>query len=276
MTSMDREGRASAPGRLAYYRDLVVTLLDKELRARYRNTFMGYAWSVLNPLAFALVFFVLFKIFMKFEDPADPIDPTRHIPYLLFLICGLFPWQWFNNSVVAANWHFVGNSSLIKKVRFPREFLVLAAVFSDLFHFLMTIPVIVIFLLVFGYVPSWHWLWQIPIMVVLQFAFCYGLALLVATCNLFFRDLERLITIFAMLWFYLTPVLFPVDKVPENLKWVLWINPMSPVILNWRDLFLGNGISFERCLVAAGFGVVSLAVGWWVYRMMEKRFAEIV
>jgi len=216
---------------LIYYRDLILTLVTKEFRVRYKSTFLGYVWSVLQPLAFAVVFYVVFRIVLR----------IRMNNFALFLIAGLFPWQWFSNSVSAANGFFVGNSSLIKKVRFPRAFLVVAGVLNDLIHFVISIPVIVIFMLWHHRYPSLSWLWLIPLMVLIQFAFTYGLALLVATCNLFFRDLERLMMIFLLMWFYLTPVFYPVDMVPARYRAAsLYANPMASVIACWRSVFLGQ------------------------------------
>jgi len=119
-----------------YYKDLIVALTQKELKVKYKRSFLGYLWSIANPLALALVFYVAFKVVMRI-----PIEN-----YTLFLISGLFPWQWFSNSVSSSAMVFVGNASLIKKVNFPRESLVIATVLNDMLHFILSIPVIVIFL----------------------------------------------------------------------------------------------------------------------------------
>ena len=251
---------------IAYYRDLLWVLFRKELHVRYRSTVFGYAWSVLNPLAFATAFYVLFKVFARIKVEN----------YALLLICGLFPWQWFQNSVAAANLAFLDNASLIKKVRFPRHFLVTSGAMNDLFHFAASLPVIVAFLLWYGGAPSWHWVYQVPLMLALQLAFTYGLALFVATCNLFFRDLERLTGIALLLWMYVTPVLIPADMVPERFRWVLGLNPMAAIVTNWHNVFLRGDLDWDLCLRAAGFAVISMAVGCGVYRRLERRFAEIV
>lgn len=251
---------------LKYYRDLVWVLFLKELRVRYKSTVFGYAWSILNPLAFATAFYVLFKVFARIQVEN----------YALLLICGLFPWQWFQNSVSSANLAFLANGSLIKKLRFPRYFLVLSGTMNDLFHFLASLPVVVVFLFWYGGGPSWHWIYQVPLMLALQFAFTFGLALLVATCNLFFRDLERLTGIALLLWMYVTPVLFPAEMVPERFRWWMGLNPMAAFIINWHNVFLRGEMSWSLCLRAAAFAAVSLAAGSTAYRSLERRFAEIV
>jgi lipopolysaccharide transport system permease protein len=249
-----------------YYKDLLFVLLAKELKVRYKNTFLGYAWSLLHPLAFALVFFVLFKLVMRIE--------VRD--YTLFLICGLFPWQWFQNSVNASTFFFLGNSSLIKRVKFPKELLVMTGVMNDLLHFILSIPVIVAFMLYYHKTPSIFWLWQIPLLLIVQFLFTYAIALLVSTLNLFFRDLERLTMILTMLWFYLTPVLFPVEMIPEGFKWVIYLNPMGALIVAWRTVFLDGALPLEFLMAPVVPTILIYLLGHRVYKSLEWRFAELV
>jgi lipopolysaccharide transport system permease protein len=251
---------------IKYYRDLVFVLVSKEFKLRYKSTLLGYAWSVLNPLAFALVFFVLFKKVLNIPIPN----------YALFLIAGLFPWQWFQNSVTASNIYFLGNSSLIKKVRFPRSTLVLAGVMNDLLHFVVSIPVIMFFMFYHGQFPTLAWLWGIPILVTIQLLFTYGIALFVATSNLFFRDLERLTGIFIMLWFYLTPVLFDVDMIPEKFRWAVYANPMAGIIMCWRSVLLHGVLPLGPCGAALGFALLAFFLGRAVYKSLEWRLAEVV
>lgn len=258
------------PENRPHYRDLVLVLLSKEFKVRYKNTFLGYAWSLLNPLLFAGVYFVVFSRLMR-RDLANDVKP-----YALFLIAGLFPWQWFANSVNASNWFFLGNASLIKKVNFPRNLLVFSGVLSDLIHFAISIPVIVVFMVCFGRYPTLHWVWQVPLLIVLQFFITYGLALLVATSNLFFRDLERITGIAVMLWFFLTPVLYSPALWGDDYQWALYANPMASLIVCWRDVFLSGTLRFELLWPAAVAAAVLFGAGTWLYKSLEWRFAEIV
>jgi len=265
---------------MVYYRDLVLTLLGKDFKVRYKSTVLGYAWSVLNPLLFAGVFYLVFGVIMgvDFRSQLTGVEVARPSAlYPLFLVVGLFPWQWFSNSLNAANHFFLGNSSLIKKVRFPREFLVLSGVLSDGVHFVLSIPVIVIFMLWAGSVPSVHWLWQVPALVLVQFALTQGLALLVATTNLFFRDLERLTALALMLWLYLTPVIYPAQFLADRgFGWFVYANPMAPVIVSWQRVFLEGTLPLELFAVAVGYAAVAWMLGHLLYRKLEWRFAEIV
>ena len=253
-------------GQMVYYRDLLWALLAKELKLRYHSTAFGYLWSVLNPLAFATVYFVLFKVVMRFDMP----------DYALFLIAGLFPWQWFANSTTSSNYFFLDNRSLIKKIRFPRHFLVVAGVLNDMVHFVISIPIIVGFMFYRHVYPSAAWIVLLPLMVIVQFFFTTGIALTLASCNLFFRDLERMTLIFITLWFFLTPVLFPVSKIPEQFQWAAYANPMAPIIICWREMFLHGTAPLTALAAACGWAAAAFAVGWRIYRSLEWRFAEIV
>ncbi len=254
------------PEKYIYYRDLIRVLVSKELKLRYKSTILGYAWSVLHPLAFALVYFFVFKIVMRIQMEN----------YALFIITGLFPWQWFNNSVNASNLFFLGNSSLIKKVKFPRSFLVLTGVLNDLIHFVATIPVIVIFMLIYRKYPSAQWFYQLPLLVLVQFGFTYSVSLFLATCNLFFRDLERITNIFTMLWFFLTPIIFPIEMIPERFRWFLIFNPMASLIDCWRKVLLEGTLPWDHLTAILCFTVLAFIVGSHVYKKLEWRFAEIV
>src|SRR5208283_3074318 len=119
--------------------DLIIVLTQKELKVKYKNSFLGYLWSICHPLAFAFVFFLAFKIVMRVEVE----------DYALFLIAGLFPWQWFNNSVNASAMAFLGNASIIKKINFPRNLIPFTLVVQDMIHFLLAIPIIVLFLFIY-------------------------------------------------------------------------------------------------------------------------------
>jgi lipopolysaccharide transport system permease protein len=249
-----------------YYRDLILVLVVKDLKVRYKSTFLGYAWSVLHPLAFAMVFFFVFRIVMRIQIEN----------FALFLIAGLFPWQWLSNSLMASNSFFLGNSSLIRKVKFPRSVLALAGVLNDAVHFVISIPVILLFMLFYRVSPTVSWFWGIPLLAAIQLLLTFGISLLVASLNLFFRDMERLTAILTMLLFYMTPVVYPVSMLPERMRWLLYANPLAPIIVAWRRLFLEGRVELGLAAIALGVALPTFGLGYAVYRSLEWRFAEIV
>ena len=251
--------------RFEHYRDLILILTQKEMKVRYKSTIFGYVWSIAHPLAFAFVFFVAFKVIMRIQMEA----------YALFLIAGLFPWQWLSNSVNASPMIFLNNASLIKKVTLPGNILPLTTVLQDMIHFLLSIPVIVLFLFIYHKSPSFSWFYGIPVLLGIQLLMTYGLCLMISSINLFFRDLERLTVIVTTLAFWFTPIIYPETMIPEQyMKLILFFNPLSPLMISWRTLFLDGTLSSSMVLISFTVSLFVLLLGYMVYKKLSWRFAE--
>lgn len=251
---------------LVYYRDLILVLLSKDFKVRYKSTFMGYAWSVLQPLVMSLIFASIFSIIMRVQVEA----------YAYYLIAGMFPWQWITNTTGASNHYFLGNRTLIKKVQFDRSALVLAAVLNEAVHFLCCMPVIVGFMLYYGKAPTIDWLWMLPLLLLLQSTMMFGLGLAIATSNLFFRDLERLVGLLTQLLFYLTPIIYPLDGLPKEYLWITYANPFAGLVVCWQGLLYTGTVPPVYLGVALTWMAGLLALGLLVYRKNVWRFAESV
>lgn len=252
---------------LENYKDLVIVLLQRELKVRYKNKFLGYLWSVANPLTSALIYFVAFGLIMKVHEPN----------YALILVSGLFPWQWFANSIGSSPNLFVGSGSLIKKINFPRNIVPLCAVLNHMIHYIASIPVIVLFLLIFKQPLSLSWIYGFPLLLVIQLCTVYGFALGLSAINLFFRDLERLASIILHFLFFLTPVLYTVDRFPEEYRrLIISVNPASPLMVNWRQLIMEGTLDPFYVLVSIGYAALSLAIGYFIYRKLSWKFAELI
>jgi lipopolysaccharide transport system permease protein len=252
--------------KIQHYLDLIIVLTQKEIKVRYKNSFLGYFWSIAHPLAFALVFFIAFKVVMKIQME----------DYALFLIAGLFPWQWFANSVNAAPMLFLGNASIIKKVNFPRNIIPFAAVLQDMIHFILAIIVIVIFLFIYHKTPSFSWIYGIPILLSIQFLMTYGVSLIISSLNLFFRDLERLTNLFITLLFYFTPVIYSETMIPEKYKSIINLNPLTPLMISWRNLFLDGRLDAFYLMISLGYAVILFGLGHIIYKKLSWRFAEVL
>lgn len=249
-----------------YFKDLLLVLTQKEIKARYKNSWLGYAWSIANPLTFALVYFIAFGIFIRVEIP--------HYP--LFLIAGLFPWQWLANSINSAPNIFLWNATLLKKVRFPVNVLVAATVLNDGIHFLLSLPVIIGSLLVYHLAPSWSWLIGIPLLTAAQFALVYGGALAIASLNLFFRDLERLTTLLVTFLFFLTPIVYSDSMIPPRYQAIIYLNPVSPLILSWKQLFLSGELHWPLIAASWLYALAAVGLGSLMCRKLSWKFAEVV
>lgn len=250
---------------LEYTIDLITELAKKELKVRYKNSVLGYLWSVLSPLSSALVFFIAFKIVIKLQIEN----------YVLFLISGLFCWQWFTNSVFASANLFLQNSTLIKKVNFPRQTLVYSMVLNDMVHFVLTIPVIFLFMVIYKQNFSLYLLY-LPVIITLQFLFISGVSLVISSLNLFFRDLERLVIVFTNLLFYMTPIIYSDQMVPQKYKIVLILNPMAYFVVLYRDIFLFDKIQYDLLGIVAVYSIVIFYIGYTIYKSLQWRFAEVV
>ena len=196
--------------------------------------------------------------------------------YALFLIAGLFPWQWFANSVSVTPTVFLSNASIIKKVNFPRNIIPFSIVLQDMLHFIFSIPVIVLFMLIYHKLPHWSWIYGIPILLIVQFVFAYGISLFVSSINLFFRDLERLVGILITLCFYFTPIIYPLEMIPDKYQSLVNLNPMCPLIISWRNLFFYGKVEWMYIFISLGYGVLALLIGYAVYRKLSWKFAEVL
>jgi lipopolysaccharide transport system permease protein len=246
--------------------DLIIVLTQKEMKVRYKSSVLGYLWSIAHPLAFAFVFFIAFKIVMRIAMEN----------YTLFLIAGLFPWQWFSNSVNVSPMVFLGNASIIKKVNFPRDIIPFTIVLQDMIHFILSIPVIVLFLFIYQKSPFLSWLYGIPLLIMIQFLMTLGVSLMVSSINLFFRDLERLTSILTTLFFYFTPIIYPETMIPETYKPLINLNPLAPLVISWRSLFLKGTLDSFYLFISFLYAILIFAIGYQVYRKLSWRFAEIL
>lgn len=251
---------------LKYFWDLISVLLNKEIKLRYRGTLLGILWSLANPLAFTAVLYIAFKRVLQVDIQNYP----------LFILSALFPWQWLSNSVNSAPMLFIWNASLIKKLRFPKTALCVAVVLNDMIHFCTTIPLFAALLLLSGTQgPAPTWLVGIPVLLIVQASFTLAVVIVIATLNVFLRDLEQLVRVLLLLLFYVTPVLYPASMVPKGLEWLLLVNPFSSLIISWRALLVDNLLS-PYITVAVAHASLALLIAIPIYRRTEWQLAEVV
>jgi lipopolysaccharide transport system permease protein len=258
------------PGRLKLAQlartwDLLLLLSVREVKLRYQGTVLGFLWTLAKPLLLALVFSFALSYVLQ-------VKVAGNVPYVLFLLTALFPWTWFQSSIQFSAASFSNNAPLLKKVYFPRFVLPLSAVTSQLFHFVLSIPILAVFLVIAGYHPGPEWLLGVPLLIAIQLLMLAGTVLLVASFNVFLRDLEHLVEVLLNLWFYLTPILYPLSRVPPKVKPLLLINPMSSLIEAWRDLFLYNQLPGADIWPALAFAALVLVAGSIVFKALEGQF----
>ena len=247
--------------------EITLQLVIKDFKVRYKGTFLGYVWALVTPLLFALIFNFVFQHILRFE-----IDD-----YLLFLVSGLFAWQWFANSVSGGAGCFVQNSSLIKKLNFPRYLIPLSVVLIDALHFALALPIILALLLVWGRPAYYHsWWWGVPLVAMTQLTIIYGATLCVSSLNTVLRDVDKIVTLLVTMLFYVTPVFYPLSAVPEEIAELIRLNPMTGVVSAWQGLFLHGSLEWGSLAYSMAWALLLLCLGGAVYRQLSGRFAEVL
>ena len=257
------------------YRELLRNLVVSDLKARYKNSVLGFFWSLLNPLGMMLVFTLVFGLLV----PNVQIER-----YPLFLLCGLLPWNYYSTSVQGSLYSVLGNAGLVKKVYFPRSILPIATVLSQLINFLLAFVVLFAALLMFQSTFS-PWLWLLPLVLLTQTIFTIGVALVLSTLNVFYRDTAMIMDVLMLAWFFLTPVFYSTSLLPAsvtllgvtlNPQRLLYIlNPMASFVNIYRDLlYWGYRTDLDFFLRTAITAIAVLLFGAWFFRRYSDRFGE--
>jgi ABC-2 type transport system permease protein len=231
---------------LVVQRRILGLLIRRDLKVRYAGSFLGYLWTVLDPLLMILVYWFVFSIIFTGRRGSEQ-------PFILYLAFGQLAWQWFNGAVIDSSRALVAEARLVRSTRLPREIWVLKIVGSKALEFVFSLPVLVMFMLVYGKAPSWH-LVLFPVGIVLQAVLCTGIGLILAAVTVLVNDLSRVVRILLRLMFYATPILYSVDRVPNkyHLHQIYALNPMTGIV----DLYRASVFSSQM----AGPGTIAAAV----------------
>lgn len=254
-------------------RELFNNLALRELRTKYKRSFLGWAWSLATPLATMLVYTLVFKYFLRIR-PA-PGHPSGLNVYALFLLCALLPWNFFQLSVMSCIGSLTSNEALIKKTYFPREVLPAATVGANLVSHLIEMGLLLVALLAFG---NWRALVYLPFAVLLTLfmgLFGLGLGLMLSASNVYFRDVQHFMAILFLVWLYLTPIIYPLSYVPAHFQSILKLNPMTDASLCYRAvLYDGTHPDWLQLSYFAAWAVGTFVVGLLVFNRLESGLAE--
>jgi len=260
-------------------RELVVNLTLRELRGKYKRSVLGWAWSLLNPLATMAIFSVVFLYFLKVTFP--PGQPSGFDSFPFALLIGLLPWNFVANGMNGSMDALIANSNLVKKVYFPREVLVFANVASSVVTLLIELSVLSIALVIAGnfVIP---WILPVVFLVVIQTVFVVGIGLTLAVLNVYFRDVQHLVGILLQLWFYATPIVYPESAVPAHatiggvgVLTLYRLNPMVRFVEAYRACLYDLRLPpLDDIAYLVGAAVVALAVGATVFARLEPKLAE--
>ena len=251
------------------WRELLWQMVGREVKARYKQSILGYFWVILNPLAQMLVMSFAFSIILRI-----PTNATANIPYSIFLFVALLPWNLFANSLSSAANSLVSSSSLITKVYFPRTILIISTIIAKIIDFLFASIILIIYMIVYQLPINVNILWIFPIFFI-QRIFTLGLSLFFAASNLIYRDIQYLLSMILLLWMYVTPVIYPADLVPEQYSLIFKLNPMAVIINAYRQVILGGGQpNYSSLAIGLLVSIIVLLIGFNYFKSREKIFAD--
>lgn len=262
-------------------RELMTNLTLRELRSKYKRSLLGWAWSLLNPLATMLIFTLVFRFFLRIDPPRG--SPSGIKNFALFLVCGLLPWNYLTAGVGGSIGNLLANANLVKKTYFPREVLVGSLVASCLVSFLIEMALLLVVLLIFGNMV----LPYLPVAILLAVfltLFVTGLGLIFSVLNVYFRDVQHLVGIMFQVWFYLSPIVYPLTLVPQQSvvfgytfpsRAIYELNPMVGFVEAFRDVLYDLRMPpTSELIYLVVVSVLVLVAGLSLFNKLEGRLAE--
>lgn len=250
--------------RLIYLRDLLFMLVVRDMKLRYKRSWLGVGWTLLNPLTQLLVFYFIFNAVL-------PLNVPR---YSSFLFIGILVWNWFQSALLFATTAIVEHRELIKQPGFPAAILPIATVTSNLIHFLLALPILFVFLMIDGSRLTIYSI-ALPLVIAIQFVLTLGLAYLVATFHVTFRDTQYLLGVILQLVFFLTPIFYNANVIPERYQTFYRLNPMVELTDTYRALLMGGGLPYNL-LALLFLGIIAMALLLLGYAIFKKASSDFV
>ena len=251
---------------LRNYREFLKSNVKKDIRGKYKGSFLGILWSFINPLLSVLVYAIVFPYIMRIKVEN----------YLIYLITGIIPWTFFTSSINLGIISILSNADIIKKVYFPRIILPISTVTSCLVNFLISCVIILLFCIGSGVGISIYLIW-LPVVAFIQYVLLLGITFILSSIEMYMRDIEHIMNFVLSMAFYVTPILYTPDIFPENLSWVLKLNPMSYIVNSYRCIFLYQVTPSICDLFGVGiFSFLVFYIGYIIFEKLQKGFAEEV
>jgi lipopolysaccharide transport system permease protein len=249
-------------------RELLFSWTFREFRVRYSQSFMGAAWAILQPLVLMVIFSFVFSFVLNVD--------TGDIPYPVFSYVGTLPWTLFATSIAFAVPSLVSNMNLVSKIYFPREVLPISAILVGLVDFAIAALLLIPMFLFFGVAITWT-IALVPLILLVQTVLTLGISLFASAVNVFFRDVRFIVPLALQVWMYLSPVIYPVTAVPEQWRWLYFLNPMAAIIDSYRRvLLMGQPPDWPYLALSAAVSLVVLVLGYRYFKSAEKQFADLI
>jgi lipopolysaccharide transport system permease protein len=251
------------------YRELVFFMVWRDVKVKYKQTLLGMAWAVIQPVMNMLVFTFVFDRVAKL--------PTDGIPYEIFSFTALLPWGLFVTALNQGSRSLVAHNNMVTKIYFPRLILPMASVFAGLVDFAIAFVILIGLLIYFNVTPAWNLLWTLPLFVLLAIVTALGVALWLSAVNVKYRDVNQALPFLTQFWLFATPVAYAFTNLPEKWQILLSLNPMTGVVNGFRWALLGTGNGPDLMLwVSVAISIVIFISGLFYFRSMEKTFADTI
>lgn len=246
------------------FKYLIYNLVVRDLKVKYKGSSLGFLWSLFNPLLMLAMYTVAFQYILKVQTPNFPI----------FLFSAFLPWNFLNSSLQMGVVSITENSNLVKKVYFPREVLPFSIILVNLFHFFLTFLVLIPALLFFHVKIGFPFLFLVVI-IFFQSLFVLGLTLAVSAYNVYYKDVKHFMEVLLQLWFWATPIIWSIDRIPEKYRTLIYLNPLTSFIKAYRDTILYNRFpSLLSIILFVCTGVLVFIIGLAIFHKKQRRFAE--
>lgn len=246
------------------YREMIISLVRKDLRTRYKGSVLGFLWTFVNPLLQLIVYSVVFSVIMRVQ-----MDK-----YYIYMFVGLLPWIFFCNCVQGGANSVMAGQDLIKKIYFPRLVLPIATVSAAFMNMLFSMVVMFAALFVSGKGITMQIIY-LPLLLLLLYFLGLGLAFVFSACNVYLRDLEHILGIITMSLFYVTPVIYPVSMVPERFLKILYLNPMTPMVMAFQDiLYYQRAPHLDTLIIVVAYALIALVAGYFIFQRLQRNFVE--
>ncbi len=247
------------------YREMISSLVKRDLKSRYKGSVLGFFWMFLNPLLQLCVYTIVFSTIMRMDIEK----------FYLFLFVALVPWLFFSTCLSAGTTVVFSQQDMVKKIYFPREVLPIAFTISQFVNMLLSFIVIFAVVFISRVQLNLVALLYLPLIMIIEFILALGITFLVSALNVYFRDLSHILGILSMAWMYMTPVVYPVEMVPDYLLKLFYFNPMTSIIIAYRDiLYYGQAPKMSTLLNAMVLGVLVLVIGKITFSRLQRKFAE--
>jgi lipopolysaccharide transport system permease protein len=249
------------------YRELLWVLTTRDIKVRYKQTVLGFAWAIIQPVMMMVVFSIFFGRLAGM--------PSDGYPYPVFVYAGLLPWTFFANAISSSGNSLVGSAQLVSKVYFPRLIIPLASVGGGLVDFAISTSVLLLLMVWYG--VAWGAeLLVAPLLVAGVILVALAVGIFLSALTVAYRDFRYVVPFLVQLWMFATPVVYPASLVPENWRWLLFLNPMAGIIEGFRAAFLGQGLDVSAFLTSFGIAVILFFIGVAYFEKVERGFADII